>query len=168
MKMKRKGSPIQSTVRFLPISAILFLFVTACNPQDKDEHLLKEAAAIHEEAVRIEEQIESRIAELVQYRNALQIQGRTLTSGERALITGIDSVESSLRFWKEHHVEVPGFEHEGHHHDHDHSHDHGPSLKLSPEDMLLVQQEFRDSLRALEKHIAKLGKLVSSDRKEIQ
>jgi len=155
-----------SISRFSPFSLLLFLLVAACHSQGGDEHLLKKAAAVHQEAVRIEEQLEPQVAELVQYRNALQIQGRTLSAAEQDLIARIDLVESSLLFWEEHHVEVPGFEHEGH--QHDHSHDHGPSLKLSPEDMLLVQQEFRDSLQALEQRIVQLSQMVGSDNAEFK
>ena len=157
-----------SISRFSPFFLLLFLLVAACHSQGEDAHLLKKAAAVHQEAVRIEKQLEPQVAELVQYRNALQIQGRTLSAAEQDLIARIDSVESSLLFWEEHHVEVPGFEHEGHQHDHDHSHDHGPSLKLSPEDMLLVQQEFRDSLQALEQRIVQLSEMVGSDNVELK
>ena len=130
------------------------LLVTACNTSKKEDPQLKEAADVHLEAMQIEKQMKPQLAELVQLKNSINIQGRELTAEEIALVQQIEALEASYSFWEENHVEVPGHEHHDHDdHDHDHHHHHGPKLDLSPADMLLVQQEFRDSIRAIQQRV---------------
>lgn len=132
------------------------LLITACNTSQKENPQLKEAADVHLEAMQIEKQMKPQLAELVQLKNSINIQGRELTAEEIALVQQIEALEASYAFWEENHVEVPGHEHHDHDdHDHDdhHHHHHGPKLNLSPADMLLVQQEFRDSIRAIQQRV---------------
>lgn len=145
----------------------LLCLVVACRSGDDGQALLREAAGLHEKAVSIEESLRPRVKELSDWKRSLEAAERSLTPEERQLLAGIGSVEKSLEFWRENHVEIPGFEHTSHDHHghgHDHDHDHGPALELSPEDMLLVQREFRDSLRVLARRVDSLEQSLQTIR----
>ncbi len=133
----------------------ILLLTLACNSAKKEDPALREAAEIHREAVAIEKALKPQIEQLVQLKNNINILGRALTEAEKALVSQIESIESTYAYWLEHHVEVPGYEHD-HVHDHDHAHhdhSHGKKLDLTPADMLAVQREFRDSITVLQQRI---------------
>lgn len=130
------------------------LFFITCQSGQTDP-TLKKAAAIHQQAVDIEQEIKPTLENLRQQKNSLSIQGRTLTETEQSFVDYVTQIETLYRYWEDNHLEVPGFAHEEHeHHGHEHhDHDHSPGLELSLQDMLLVQQEFRDSIVQLQKYI---------------
>ena len=127
---------------------------------EKDEQL-KAAAELHQKAIDIDKAVRPGIEALKQQTNDLQKQGRALSEQEIAFTKAVNKLQQRYNFWDKNHVEVPGYEHE-HHHDHDghdhghHHHDHGPSLELSPADMLIVQQEFLDSIKAIQQTVVAL------------
>lgn len=160
-----------SFILFFAIS----LAISACGPSsssnnevDKDNPLLKEAAAIHNESIKVEAELKPQIEALKQVQNQLNVQGRELTEEELNLSTKVDGLMNSLSFLEENHIEVPGFghdDHEGHDHsghDHDHDHDHSAPLDLSPEEMLAVQKEFRDSVMSLKARVETINQLVNT------
>ncbi|HMN91026.1 MAG TPA: hypothetical protein PKD70_07795 [Saprospiraceae bacterium] len=135
----------------------------ACGQASKKENpILAEAAEIHAQAMRIEQTMKPNLEALIQIKNNLNIQGRALTSQEQDLITQIELLAARYAYWEENHVEVPGHEHHDHadhaHHDHDHhhGHHHNANLDLSPQDMLLVQREFLDSIRVISQSVEQL------------
>lgn len=150
---------------FTTIVISLLCLLLACRSGDDGQALLREAAGLHEEAVRIEAGLRPRVEELSDWKQSLEAAERPLAPEEQRLLARIGSVQESLEFWRENHVEIPGFEHSSHdHHGHDHDHDHGPALELSPEDMLLVQREFRDSLRGLARRVDSLEQSIQTIR----
>ncbi len=62
-------------------------------------------------------------------------------------------LQARLKEWNDNIIEVPGFEHHHHHgHSHDHNHSHS-QLELTPDDMLIVQKEFLDSIQSIQRRI---------------
>ncbi len=116
-----------------------------CKPGVTSDTKLEEAAKIHEEAMSVAHHLGPDLENLNIKRNLLLGQ-QELTCEDSLLLERINRVDKCFQWFQRNHVEVPGFEHAHDHGDHDHSHDHGPKLDLTPEDMLLVQKEFRDSI----------------------
>ena len=139
---------------FTIISGVFIII--ACNSAKKENPVLKEAAQTHEQALQLEKQVAPQLAELTQVKNSINVQGRALTPEEQALVQEIEVIERSYGYWEENHVEVPGYAHAHDHDDEAHSHeghDHGAKLELTPEDMLTVQREFRDSIVAIQRRV---------------
>ena len=131
-------------------------FISCNSSHSKEDELLDEAAKIHNEAVQIEQQIKDKITTLNQQANNLKVQGRELEANEISFIEQVNNLNASYNYWQENHVEVPGHDdhdHHGHDHGHDHDHDHGPALEISPEDMLLIQKEFKDSILSIKNRV---------------
>lgn len=111
-------------LRFYSILLCLFLLPFACADSSASDALLEEAFAVHKEAMAHSKEVEALISKL--------------PAGDPS----VESLKTRLDNWSHDLIEVPGFEHD--HQDHDHDHD--PKLELTPEDMLLVQKEMRDSI----------------------
>ena len=141
------------------IALILFTalsFLLSCG-ESAEHKLLHEAHDIHMEAFKIKQAVEPQLEQLVQRSNSIQIQGRALTEEEIKFTESVNTLVQQLEFWKENHLEVPGFEHEEHDHSaHDHDHEHGSSFNLPASDMLLLQKEFRDSIVAIQQRVNSL------------
>ncbi|MEM9848605.1 MAG: hypothetical protein AAF847_11990 [Bacteroidota bacterium] len=141
--------------------SILCCSLVACanQQQNKEEELLQQAGQIHLEAIKIDETVKPKFAKMTRAKEQLAQKQAELTPEENQLLQKMVALEQSYTFWNENHVEVPGFEHEGHdHHDHSHhDHDHGPSLDVSAEDMLVIQQEFKDSLVSIAERLESLA-----------
>lgn len=136
---------------------ILLLTVTvmvlaACGSSQKDKAILEEAGEVHTEAMEIEQNIKPQLEELAQLKNSINVQGRALTPEEIKLVERIGSIQNSYAYWETHHMEVPGHEHDHQDHAH-HDHNHGAKLELSPQDMLSVQREFRDSIISIRERV---------------
>ena len=112
----------------------IVIFSCACSNSNSDEEnaLLQEANKIHLEAMAVEKEVNKQLKALDQD------------------TFNLDPIKERLKNWDENLIEVPGFEHD---HDHDHDHDHGKALEVLPEDMLIIQQEFLDSIRAIRKDV---------------
>lgn len=125
---------------------------------------LQRAADLHLKAIAADQALQPELNALVQQKNQINIQGRSLSPEELAFVAAVDQLEQRYAYWEEHHIEVPGFEHAGHeghaHHDHDHA--HGPALELTPADQLIVQQEFLDSILVIQKDIQALKSRLES------
>lgn len=136
---------------------ILLLTVTvmvlaACGSSQKDKAILEEAWKVHTEAMEIEQNIKPQLEELAQLKNSINVQGRALTPEEIKLVERIESIQNSYAYWETHHMGVPGHEHDHQDHAH-HDHNHGAKLELSPQDMLSVQREFRDSITSIQERV---------------
>jgi len=133
---------------------IMLFLVAACNSENQDEAKMQQAAEIHAESVALEQEIKLQLETLVQAKNSINVQGRALTEEEQSFVKKVEQLEQSYDFWEANHIGVPGYESEhDHEHDHDHDHDHGASIELSPQDMLLIQQEFKDTLLVLQQRL---------------
>ncbi len=139
---------------FKNILLILFFnsLIFSCNSNSVNDPQLVEAAAIHEEALKIGEDVQPLIKELVQRRNSLSIQGRALTQEEQNFVDRIYALESSFENWKNNHIEVPGANHTGH------NHENGSKLNLPPSEMLSMQKGFKDSILVIKERAEKLSR----------
>lgn len=116
---------------------------------DPDHDILHEASDIHNEAVKVESELRPALTSLTSLRTMLEAREERVAE-DSSMVAKIKAIEKSYQWWQDNHVEVPGFGHDGHDHSgHDHSghdHSHGPTLEVTASDMLLLQQEFRDSI----------------------
>jgi len=116
---------------------ILLLLLFSCGTHRDDQKIMEEAASVHDYALQIAEETEQQINTLVQ----------VYPDSAKQFLLEIEQ-------WEENLVEVPGHAHE--HHDHEgHTHDHSP-VTLTPEEMLNVQQELRDQVKALRDRVESL------------
>ena len=99
-----------------------------CNGPSKKDPKLLEAFEIHKESVEIAAK-------------AVEIWEKLPTND-----TMRAQFQSKLEDWGENLIEVPGFHY--HHDGLGHHHNRAP-LKLTPDDALQVQQEFRDSIESI-------------------
>ena len=125
---------------------VLFLFgsvglLVSCGEKEKPKELV-EAFKLHEEAIKIRQQVGEKVDRLVANTDSLFVAVNK---------NSIDSIQTLLEAWDEQLVEVPGFEEEHDHegHDHDHDHDHGEELKLTPKQHLEVQTHLLNEIKAL-------------------
>ncbi len=134
-------------------TSLAFLVLLSCGGTSAEDKILHQAADLHNEAMQIKKEINPTLEELRQLKNGIQVQGRELTSAEINFTKKVERLESSLQYWEENHIEVPGFEHHDHDHSgHDHSHDHShgsTGYQLPASDLLIIQQEFRDSINSI-------------------
>lgn len=114
------------------LAFILILIPFACKGPSEKDPVLVEAFEIHKESVDI-------AAKAVEVWEQLPADD-TMRS----------KFNSKLQEWGENLVEVPGFHY--HHDGLGHHHGRAP-LKLLPDDMLLVQKEFRDSIKSIYQRI---------------
>lgn len=151
MPIVKEAKPLSRMIKMKSVGALLalFLFSAACTNQAADQKILEQAAAIHEQADRLAQEVKPLIEELTQRKNRLNIQGRALQPEELDFVARADAAETAFRFYVDNHAEVPGFDHHGNHdHDHDHDHHHGPQTKITAEHALSIQQELLDSLQS--------------------
>ncbi len=134
---------------------IPFLMVfTINNCSSNNEQVLKEAVEIHEQSLTIEKEVQSKYDELEQIKNSINIQGRALTEEEIKFTREVDLMGLSLNYWKENHLEVPSSDQQEKQKD--------ASIKFSPQDILLIQKEFNDSIVAIRARVERL-KIPNAD-----
>ena len=111
---------------------ILFTVLFACKGRPEKDPILVEAFEIHKESV--------------------DIAAKAVEVWEKLPANDIIRLkfDSILQEWGDNLVEVPGFHY--HHDGLGHHHGRAP-LKLLPSDMLLVQKEFRDSIKSIYQRI---------------
>lgn len=123
----------------------------SCTGEQQDP-MLEQAAAIHNEAVEIEQLTRKKLDSLQRHKQQLVTESGALPAMEQEFIRSLDQLKQDIDSWSNNLIEVPGFEHH-HHHGHDHSHDdhdHGKKQpEVTPEHMLNIQREFRDSIIAI-------------------
>ena len=142
------------------ISLVSIVGFIACSGESEEHKILHEAADLHVEALKIKKELTGDLEQLRQLKNGIQVQGRALTEEEVKFTKAVNLLENRLAYWEENHVEVPGFEHGEHDHSgHDHSghdHNHGPKFQLPPDDMLIIQKEFKDSIVVIKRSLESL------------
>ncbi len=134
---------------------ILTVLIISCGGGDNDK-LMKEALDIHNQSMAMEKEILPKLEELDQIKNNINIQGRALTKEEIAFVRKVELLNLSLQHWQENHIEVPGAEHDHSGHDHNHNHNHGSKVEFTPEDMLIIQKEFKDSILAIKARLEEI------------
>jgi hypothetical protein len=149
---------------------LLTAVVFACSHGLSEEEIaiLREAAAIHEEAYALQKEADGLMALIAEHKNDLQMRLASINAEEgnnnpeaveslKGLLVEIENLQQELSDWKAElvEVEIPGEEHDhdhdhGHHdHDHDHDHSHGSSVDITPAQMLEVQKEQRDIITTI-------------------
>jgi ABC-type nickel/cobalt efflux system permease component RcnA len=125
---------------------IFFVLIinAGCSSASKPDPLLEEAFQVHNQYLQIAAEAEDMLKKLP-------------TKDSFRLVT-----EPRLEEWYDNIIEVPGFEHE-HNHDHDHGHhhhhhNHHQQIEVSPEVMLGVQRELRDSVQVIKEEILEYTK----------
>jgi len=136
----------------------IFFLITgllcACqSPQPADN--AGDAEKVHLEIIAIEAALAGKVDSLIQLRNQLAVQGRELTPEEIAFNNQVSGIEASITYWRNNLPEPPGLEHDHAGHDHHHHH-HGPALNVTPEQMLALQKEFRDSILSIQQRVSGL------------
>jgi len=116
------------------------LLLIGCSSSNKEEQRMwKQAAIVHNEMIEQAEILEDQIERI----------------NSDVVTIPVDSIAAwkrEIMQWEQELVEVPG--NEAHHHkegEH-HHHDHQP-LTVTPEQMLIIQQDFKDRLQAIEDRI---------------
>jgi len=112
------------------------LFIAACGAK-KEDPVIAEAIAVHEEAIQLFHELKGLLKELEQ--------------NEHIAAEAIASIKIALQEWEENLVEVPGFAHAHDHdaHAHHHHHHDQQKLKISAEEMLALQKELRENIKQL-------------------
>ena len=140
--------------KFLPLLILFSSIGFSCQRKaESADKRLKQAALLHEETMQIDQKIQADLANLGQERSSIQIQGRALSMEEIQRVDAIYAIESSYDWFEKNLVELPG---QNHGHGAHKGHDHKASMELSPKDMLLVQQEFLDSIKSIQARISLL------------
>ena len=128
---------------FLLLAGIL---LGSCNSDHKRLHdMIHEAEDIHKESGEVEKEI------LASLRRS---QDLSLSKKDSMALV---QIESRLRRWQEDRGSIEmGHDHgEGDDHNHDHDHSHN-GLELLPDDLVLVQKEFKDSVLTIKKDLESL------------
>ncbi len=118
--------------RIYQLTFLLIMMLLGCNGLSKKDPILLEAFEIHKKSVGIA--------------------AKSFDIWEKlpANDTMRSKFESELKDWGHNLVEVPGFHY--HHDGLGHHHNRTP-LKIPPDDMLLVQKEFKDSIESIHQRI---------------
>ncbi|HAA11801.1 MAG TPA: hypothetical protein DCE41_08935 [Cytophagales bacterium] len=118
----------------------LLVLISACGGEKTSEEL-QEAFQLHEEALKIRQQAEEKVGELVAITDSVFIQTHQ---------ADLEALQESLHEWDEQLVEVPGFEeeHDHNHEGHDH-HDHNAAPELSPKEHLDIQQHLLAEIKTI-------------------
>jgi hypothetical protein len=106
-----------------------------------NEKILKEASELHEQSLNIEKEVLSKFEELEQAKNSINIRGRALTEEEIKFTREVDLLGLSLNYWLENHPQVPQADQQ--------KNEKSSSVKFTPQDILLIQKEFNDSISAI-------------------
>ena len=122
------------------INAILIvIFLFSCSSSDKK--ILQEATNIHNQSLEVEKEVSEKFEELQQVSNSINIQGRALTEDEIRFTREVELLGLSLNYWQENHLEVPK---EGYQND-----NKDAPVKFTANDILTIQKEFNDSIKAI-------------------
>lgn len=103
----------------------------SCSPSSSDEKLLREAAAVHNAALQLAEELETRLR-----------QSEIPPDSATVLLEDIEAWENDL-------VEVPG---NTHHHHAGHTHSHEP-VHVTPKEMLLLQTELKHRIEQIKNRV---------------
>ncbi len=130
--------PLAKKLLIGPLLGVILFSSVGCSDSSKADPLLEEAFRLHQQSLETADQ------------------SRELLQAFPENDPYRQKMAARLREWEERVIEVPGFEHDhDHDHDHDHHHHHGAQIELTPEDMLIVQQELLDSVQAIQTALLK-------------
>ncbi len=133
---------------------LLLIAVLILSCSSNNEEILKEAIEIHNQSLEVEKETSEKFEELQQTSNSINIQGRALTEEEIKFTREVELLGLSLNYWKENHLEVPQATQLESKKD--------SAVKFSPQDILLIQKEFNDSIIAIRARVEAI-KIPSSD-----
>lgn len=109
----------------------MLLLLLGCGTSLQDAKLLKEAAEVHNAALQIAKDVETRIKQDGIHADSVLVIGKAIEEWEHDL------------------VEVPGNEHHHHHHE-GHHHSHEP-VNITATEMLQLQQELKQRIELIKK-----------------
>jgi len=120
----------------LTLVCLLLVFICGCSESSKKDPTIEKAFQIHKQSL------------------ATAKEARELLEKIPAEDDSVSSIQSRMENWNENLIEVPGFEHEHDHEDVDHHHHVSrPTMDLSPEEMLAVQQQLLDTILAIKNEL---------------
>ena len=125
---------------------LLLVMINACSPDKKPDENLQQAFKMHQDAVKIRNQVANHLDKLNANEDPLFV---------TAYKENLDSISRALETWDGQWVEVPGFEESHDHPGHDHHHTRHP--ELTPEQHLQVQQHLLQEIRKIEKRINQIN-----------
>ncbi len=141
---------------------ILLGLLVACGPS-REQQILTEAGAIHNEAMEIAHQTSLKVSHLKQRESSYEQQHQD----------SLRAIMKDLGEWYDTVVEVPGQEHDHEHHDHDHDHDHhhhGEEQNylegLSAEEVLQIQQALNQEIQALTSRVLGLQSAIRTEQEK--
>ena len=120
--------------------------INACSHDKKPDENLQQAFKMHQDAVKIRNQVANHLDKLNANEDPLFV---------TAYKENLDSISRALETWDGQLVEVPGFEESHDHSGHDHHHDKQP--ELTSEQHLQVQQHLLQEIRKIEKRINQIN-----------
>ena len=123
-----------------PVNLIICLLLTLLSCQHKhteDQHVMEEAAKIHQKIIEQEKLVNKTINEFISTCENL--------SQDSPLCDSLLVINKDFLAWEESLVEVPGYEEE-----HDHDHDHNQSVEVTAEEMLSIQKQLLKEIKNLQ------------------
>ena len=133
--------------RQISTTLLLLVMIMACSHDKKPGENLQQAFKIHQDAIKIRNEVADRLDRLSANEDSLFV---------TAYKENLDSISNALENWDEQLVEVPGFEESHDHAGHDHDHDHAKQPELTPGQHLQVQQHLLQEIRKIEKSINRI------------
>lgn len=131
---------------------LTLLFVACGEPVEEESPALKEARETQQHMLEIANSLKDKLAaQTADWRaeaDTLLSKGDTLMAGKlNTLNTRLERLEERLKEWEEGVVEVPGTPHD--HANCDHDHGPNPMEGMSGEEILVIQQELKSQIMAL-------------------
>jgi hypothetical protein len=143
----------------LPIFVFFAIILLSVSCTEKKDTNLEQAAALHNEASAIQEEIEPQI-------EAIDSLIMTLTDIKKvrtdavdisqidSTIAALNAVSLSFKDWENNLIEVPGMKH-SHSEGAEHHHEHKPAPEMSLEQMLAVQKEIKANIVKIKEDLGK-------------
>jgi hypothetical protein len=128
----------------LVVILLLGWIVVSCNATSTQDAQMKQAAALYEEALTLEEKVAPLVEELIQRRNSLSVQGRALSGEEQNFIDRVYALEERFAKWKESRIAMPI-----------QSEEETTSAK-PPSEWLRTQEAYRKEIAAIQSEAIKL------------
>jgi hypothetical protein len=143
----------------LPIFVFFAIILLSVSCNEKKDTNLEQAAALHNEASAIQEEIEPQIEAIDSLIMTLADIKKVKTdavdvSQIDSTIAALNAVSLSFKDWESNLIEVPGMKH-SHTESAEHHHEHKPAPEMSSEQMLAVQKEIKANIVKIKEDLGK-------------
>lgn len=138
---------------------MVILFFVSCGNDPTQDPILQEAFSVHQSSLETEKEVIKHMETLrdfnVEHTNFIRNESNSDEVKAKVEAFENGSVKSAMahRGWKQELPEIPGFEHT---HADGSVHNHDAPMRITAEEMLEVQKEFRDSIITIKKNIIQL------------